>query len=182
LRISNNKTVTIEYAVHDEQRQFLDNSRDSGPLSYVHGKGKIVAGLEAGLEGRQAGDTFSVTLSPEHGYGERDESRLHEFTAAELSGLGELKVGMQLQAKDESGKRILTVSKIEDGKIILDENHPLSGKTVTFNVHVLSVRDATGEEIESGQAYDVSCNDDCSSCASNIQYDGSNCGCGCGHH
>ena len=182
MQISNDKTVTFEYAVHDDQGQVLDNSRDSGPLSYVHGKGKIVTGLEAALEGRHAGDTLSVMLSPDQGYGQRDESRLHEFPKEELAGLGELKVGMQLQAADETGKRILTVSKIEDGKVILDENHPLSGKTVTFNVHVLSVRDATEEEIESGQAYNVSCNDNCLSCASNVQHSGGDCGCGCDHH
>ena len=183
MQISKNRVVTFEYAVHDEQGQPIDNSRDSGPLSYVHGTGKIVPGLEFALEGKYSGDTFSITLPPGQGYGERDESRFHEFTGEELASLGEFKVGMQLQTEDDSGKRILTVSRIEDGKIILDENHPLAGKTVKFDVHVLAVRDATEEELETGQAYGVSCRDDCSACDTNMQEGwGGDCGCGCHNH
>ena len=183
MRISKDMFATFEYAVRDEQGELIDNSRDSGPLSYIHGKGRIVPGLESALEGKSAGDTFSVTVAPEQGYGERDDSRIHVFTREELAALGELKVGMQLQAGDESAKRILTVSQIQDDKIIMDENHPLAGKTISFDVHVLAVRDATVEELETGQAYDVVCRDDCTTCAMNLPGErGDDCGCGCHNH
>jgi len=183
VEISKNRVAIVEYAVRDEQGKLIDNSRDSGSLSYLHGRGKIAPGLELALEGKQQDDTFSVTVPPSQGFGERDEELLHEFTREELAGLGNLKVGMQLQANDSSSKRILTVSRIEGKKVILDENHPLAGKTVRFDVHVLAVRDATEEELQSGQAQDVSCHDDCSTCATNIQKDcGDDCGCGCHNH
>ena len=150
-------------------------------MRYLHGHNGIVPGLEAALEGKSVGDTLSVTLSPEEAYGERDDTRIHVFTKEELGGLGELSVGMQLQAEDSSHKRILTVSKIEDNKITLDENHPMAGKTVSFDVTVIDVRNATDEELGSGDFHSIHCTDDCGTCGLNTP---SGCGdsCGCDHH
>ncbi len=127
--IGNNKVVTLEYAVRDEQGQIIDDSRESGTMSYVHGRGKIIRGLEEALEGRASGDTFSVIVPPEMGFGERDASRVHEFARNQLAHLGDSRVGMKLRARDGSGGWPLTVSHVGEDKIVLDENHPLAGKT-----------------------------------------------------
>ncbi|MBM3132857.1 MAG: peptidylprolyl isomerase [Chloroflexi bacterium] len=183
MRITRGTVPTFEYAVTDDRGNLIDSSKSSGPLSYIHGRGTIVPGLELALEGRNEGDSFSVTVPPWQGYGERDESLIHVFTKQELTGLGEIKVGMQLQTQEGLKKRILTVSKIEGDEVILDENHPLAGKTVTFNVMVLAVRDATPEELEAGRAYNVVCREDCSTCSAHEHGDdGHDCGCGCDHH
>ena len=177
MQIAKNKVATFEYAVRDDHGQVIDNSRDSGPLSYIHGSGAIVPGLECALENRWPDDMFSVTVEPAQGYGEWDESLLHVFSREELAELGNLHVGMQLQAEDDSGTHLLRVHQIDAKSVTLDENHPLAGKTLTFDIHVLAVRDATEEELERGQAYDVACREDCHSCSSQVTPD-----CGCGHH
>lgn len=182
-RISKDKVATFDYNVKDEQGQLIDTSMESGPLSYIHGKGALVPGLEAALNGKSSSDNFSVTLPPEQGYGERDDSLIHIFTRKELSKLGDLKVGTQLQAQDSKGKRLLTISKIDGDNVTLDENHPLAGKTVTFDVAILSVRDATPEELDSGEAYSVACRADCQDgCQSHAIGENHGCGCGCDHH
>jgi len=182
MRIATGTVATFEYTVTDEQGNLIDTSRTSGPFSYVHGKGTIVPGLELAMEGRSAGESFSVTLPPPQAYGQRDENLVHILSRKDLARLGELKPGMRLQTPEGSGKRILTVSKIEGDRVILDENHPLAGKTVRFDISILAVRPATAEEMETGRAYNAACREDCSVCPAyrvGLDHD---CGCGCDHH
>ena len=184
MQVAENTVVTFEYTVADERGKLIESSRDGEPMCYLHGAGRIVPGLEMDMEGRSAGDTFSVTLAPNQAYGERDESDFHVFTREEMVGLGEFRLGMQLQAQDASeGMRILTVSRVEDDKITLDGNHPLAGQTVGFDVTILDVRNATEEEMGHGQY--VRCTDDCATCEldTSMGHD-HDCGCGdeCGHH
>ena len=186
MQISGNKIVTFDFTVMDEQGQLIESSKDTGSMSYLHGAGKIAAGLEKALEGRSSGDTFSVLLTPSQGFGERDDSLIHTFTKEELAGLGELKTGMQLQSKDDDGIRTLTITKIEDDKVILDENHPLAGKLVTFDVTVIDVRKATEDELGYEPSQSVRYADDCPTCGSSTSEYGNDhdCECGgdCGHH
>ncbi len=186
MQITGNKVVTFDFTVMDDQGRLIESSKDSGSMSYLHGDGRIAPGLEKALEGRAIGDTFSVLLTPSQGFGERDESLIHTFTTEELAGLGELETGMQLQSQDEEVIRTLTITKIEDDKVILDENHPLAGKTVTFDITILNIRSGTEEELGFDPAADVKCNDDCTSCnlhTPDTDHD-HDCGCGgdCAHH
>lgn len=63
--IEKNQVVLFHYSVSDEQGKVVENSRGGEPNAYLHGHGGIVRGLEEALEGREAGDTFSVTVTPE---------------------------------------------------------------------------------------------------------------------
>jgi len=183
MQIQDDAVVAFDYMALDEKGNLIESSKDQGPMHYLHGAGRIVPGLEAALDGKKPGDTLSVTLSPEEAYGMRDDTRIHVFSRNELSGLGEIKIGMQLQAEDDSGKRILTVSKIEGDEITLDENHPLAGKTISFDVSVTDVRPATDEELGYTENHDVQCTDNCSTCDLNVPSIGdTNCDCGCDHH
>ena len=184
MRISRNKLATFDYTVMDERGELIDTSLEFGPLSYVHGKGKLVPGLESALDGKSPSDSFSVTLAPAQGYGERNNNLVHVFTKKELSRLNNLNVGMQLQAHDSKGQRLMTVTKIEGDNVTLDENHPLAGKTITFDITVLDVHDATPDELYGEQAFTTSCHDSCQdSCQSHMHgTDNHGCGCGCDHH
>ena len=186
MHVAANKVVTFDFTVTDENGRVIENSKETGAMSYIHGDGRIAPGLERALEGRTVGDYFSVYLTPSNGFGEYDQSLVHTYTREELTELGELQIGMQVQASDENGKRILTITKIEDDRVILDENHPLAGRTVNFDVTIVGVRNATEEELGFDPSRDVKCTDDCSTCELNEQdteHD-HNCGCGgdCGHH
>ncbi len=183
MQIKDDTVVTFDYTVLNEKGDVIESSEDQGPMRYLHGEGKIVPGLETALDGKEPGDTFSITLPPEEAYGMRDDTRIHVFTRNELSGLGEINIGMQLQAEDDSGKKILTISKIEDDEITLDENHPLAGKTVSFDVTITDVRPPNDEELGHSENHDVRCTDNCGTCDLNVpSISDTNCGCGCDHH
>jgi len=77
MQIENNKIVTLHYTLKDNDSNVLDQSEDDS-FAYLHGAMNIIPGLEKALEGKTTGDKISVTVSPEEGYGVRDEQRLQE--------------------------------------------------------------------------------------------------------
>jgi FKBP-type peptidyl-prolyl cis-trans isomerase SlyD len=153
MRIAKDTVATIEYRLTDAAGTLLDSSAGRGPLSYVHGTGSLIPGLEAELEGKQGGDRLQVALPPEKGYGPRDESRVHSVSRDRLPPEPEPRVGMQLRAESPGGVQILTVIGVEEGRVRLDANHPLAGVTLHFDVTVIEVRGATPEELAHGHVH-----------------------------
>ncbi len=153
LKIEKNKVVSINYTLTDAQGQVLDTSEGREPLSYIHGQGNLIPGLEEALEGKGSGDTLNVTIPPEKGYGERDDSLMQEVPRSQFEFAGDLKEGMQFQAQGSGGIQIVTVVKVGDESVTVDGNHPLAGATLNFNVDVKEIRDATEEEISHGHVH-----------------------------
>ena len=155
MRISKDKIGVIEYTLTNAEGEVLDTSEGREPLAYLHGHGTIISGLEDALEGKTVGDTFRVSIPPAEAYGERDEELVQEvpLSAFEGSGMGDVEPGMQFQAKTEAGMRILTVVAVEGDTVHVDGNHELAGETLTFDVAVKEVRDASKDELKHGHAH-----------------------------
>ena len=153
MKIEDNKVVQIHYHLTDEKGNVLDSSQGRDPLSYIHGAGNIIIGLEKQLQGKVAGDKVNAVVSPAEGYGERDDSLVQVVPKIGFQGDEELKVGMQVQVGTQQGNAVATVAKIEGEDVTLDVNHPLAGVTLTFDVEVVEVRDATKEELEHGHVH-----------------------------
>jgi len=149
MQITSGKVVAIDYTLTDDKKQTLDTSEGGEPLTYLHGNDQIIFGLEKALNGKKAGDSFSVRIEPEEGYGVRDDSKLMTVPRSKVQGVPNLKEGMQLQA----GKQVVTVTKIAGDEITLDGNHPLAGEVLNFDVTVRDVRAATEEEIAHGHVH-----------------------------
>jgi FKBP-type peptidyl-prolyl cis-trans isomerase SlyD len=109
--------------------------------------------LEKALEGKQDGASLAVSLPPADGYGVRDEALVQRVPKRTLQGSGEIKKGMQFQARTGDGMRVFTVTAVVGDMITLDGNHPLADQTLHFNVEVLGVREATSEELEHGHVH-----------------------------
>lgn len=152
MNISEGKVATIDYTLSDETGAVIDESKDQGPLSYLHGFGNIVPGLEAALEGKTAGDSLSVDVAPGDAYGERDEE-LVQAIDRERFPEGNIQIGMRFHAHTPNGARLLTVLAVDEDEVTVDANHPLAGKRLSFDVKVVSVRDATQEELEHGHVH-----------------------------
>lgn len=124
----------------------------SKPLEYLHGSGRLIAGLEKALEGKTPGDRFSTVVPPAEAYGERDRALQQKVPTALFGSAARLKPGMRFQAWSEDGKHIetLIVTEVneEEQAVVLDANHPLAGMTLEFEVEVISVRDANEEKLE----------------------------------
>lgn len=153
MQVSKDKVVTINYTLTDEQGSVLDSSEGRDPLAYIHGSGSIIPGLESALEGKSAGDALAVSVSPQEGYGERDEALTHVVSKDMFNDVEDLEVGMRFQAQSDQGRQVFSVIKIEEDEVTVDANHPLAGMTLNFDVNVADIRDATSEELEHGHAH-----------------------------
>jgi FKBP-type peptidyl-prolyl cis-trans isomerase SlyD len=152
MQIAAQKAVTIGYTLKDDAGKVLDSSEGGEPLTYLHGTGDIVPGLEKALEGKQVGDAISVSLSPEEAYGHRDERQVRNIPLRKLPK-GKVEAGMQYEVTTEAGPMLALVTAVKGDYATIDANHPLAGMSLHFDVNVVAVRDATPEELEHGHVH-----------------------------
>lgn len=155
MQISTDKVVSFHYRLSEAGGEPFENSHDSHPVLYLHGHRGMLPGLEEALEGKQAGDNLSVTLSPEKAYGKRREGAQQRVARKHVLTKGKLKPGMVVQIRTDHGPQEATVIKMGLKNVDVDSNHPLAGKTLTFEVDIVDVRDATAEELAHGHAHGV---------------------------
>lgn len=153
MQISTGKVVSIDYTLTDDKQQILDSSEGGDPLTYLHGMGQLISGLEKELEGKGAGDSLKVRIAPADGYGVKDASKIAVVPKKSIQGVGELKAGMQLHTSGGHGEQVVTITKIEGDDVTIDGNHPLADTTLHFDVTVREVRDATDEEVAHGHVH-----------------------------
>lgn len=150
MKIAPNTVVTFEYELTDPEGRVLDSSRESGALTYVHGHGRIVPGLEAALFGYEAGDELKITVDPEGAYGWHDPERIEWLPKTALDPSGDVHVGARYESQTDKGIVIATVTAVDGPNARVDANHPLAGVELHFTVKLLSVRAATSGELEHG--------------------------------
>lgn len=148
--ISHKKAVYITYVISDLAGEMLE--RSDQPVGYLHGvQTRLHNKIEKALEGCKVGDSVEVLLEGDEGFGAHDPSLT--FTD-DLNNVPEefRRVGAEVEMMNESGEnKIFIVSGIEDGKLTVDGNHPFAGKTVNFRVNVVDIREATEDELKSGE-------------------------------
>ena len=155
MKIAPNTVVNFHYTLTDEEGLELESSRGGDPTAYLHGSNGIIKGLESALEERTAGETLAITLAPEDAYGLRQPDRVQRVPVKHLIFKGKLRPGMAVQLNTSKGRQSVTVSKAGRHSADVDTNHPLAGKVLNFDVEILSVRDATAEELSHGHAHGV---------------------------
>jgi FKBP-type peptidyl-prolyl cis-trans isomerase SlyD len=153
VEITADRVVTIHYTLKDDAGAVVDSSAGGEPLAYIQGHGNLVAGLEKALEGKADGNKLTVVVAPAEGYGVRDEALIQRVPKRALQGAGDLKKGMQFQARTEDGMRLFTVTAVIGDMVTLDGNHPLANQTLHFDVEIVGVREATSEELEHGHVH-----------------------------
>ena len=153
MEIAADRVVLIHYTLKDDNGAVIDTSAGAEPLAYIQGHGNLVAGLEKALEGKQDGDAVAVAVAPADGYGIRDAALVQRVPKRSMQGSGEIKKGMQFQARTDDGMRVFTVTAVTGDMVTLDGNHPLADKTLNFDVEIVSVREATTEELEHGHVH-----------------------------
>jgi FKBP-type peptidyl-prolyl cis-trans isomerase SlyD len=153
MTIAQDQVVSIHYTLKDDAGEVIDSSAHGEPLSYLHGHGNLIPGLERELTGRKAGDRLQVKIPPADGYGEYDRELVQRVPRRTLKGIPEVKVGMRLQAQTAEGTRVVTVTQLAGDMVTLDGNHPLAGKNLNFEVEVAAVRAATAEELAHGHVH-----------------------------
>lgn len=148
--------VEINYMLKNDQGELLDSSEQSGALTFMQGQGEIFPRLDAEIAGKQLGEVFDVVIAPEDAYGAYDESMVRAVPKSYFgSSVEEIQVGSVLQIEAQRDQPVMMKAvEINDDTIILDANHPMAGQALHFNVEILSVRDATPDELSRGSAHD----------------------------
>jgi FKBP-type peptidyl-prolyl cis-trans isomerase SlyD len=147
--IENGLVAGIYYTLTVDDGEVIDTNRGrgGGPLAVLVGCGNIVAGLEKACLGKRKGDRFAVDVPPEEGYGKHDERLLRRQPRESLPPELELAVGQRLRGRGPQGEaKYARVVALEGDEVVLDENHPLAGKTLHFDVEIVGVREATPDE------------------------------------
>ena len=152
MKIGAKKAVTFHYSLRDDEGTVLDSSAGGDPLTYLHGEGNIVPGLEKALEGKQAGDEVKVSVPPGEGYGERSDDNIRNVPRRKLPE-GKLQPGRRVRLETNQGPIAALVTAVKGDYVTVDANHPLAGMTLHFEVKVEAVRDATAEELEHGHVH-----------------------------
>jgi FKBP-type peptidyl-prolyl cis-trans isomerase SlyD len=153
MTIEEKKIVSFHYTLKNSEGEQVESSREREAMSYLHGSNNIIPGLEKAMQGKQAGDEFSVTVQPEEAYGTRTEANIQRIPLKRLGKMPRPAVGQVLGLQTEQGPVQVTVVKVGKFNIDVDANHPLSGQALTFDVEIVSVRDATEEETSHGHAH-----------------------------
>ena len=149
--IAADKHVELEYSLFDH---VSGDQLNDEPIrvDYVHGYQQVLPALEEGLIGLAAGQDRSVVAQPSEAFGAHDREGIFELEKDGLDGSGDLEVGEEFVASGPEGDVVMRVLEVRDETLLVDTNHPLAGKIVRFSVKVLSVRDATEEEIVEAQS------------------------------
>ncbi|HEU4669155.1 MAG TPA: peptidylprolyl isomerase [Dyella sp.] len=153
MQIAEHSVVSFHYTLTDDQGTVIDSSAGREPLTYLHGVGQIVPGLEKEMAGRAVGDQFKVDVAPEEGYGVRHAELEQQVPREAFQGVEDIQPGMQFQGRGPQGVINVTVTRVEDGVVHIDGNHPLAGQTLHFDVQVTDVREATDEERQHGHVH-----------------------------
>jgi FKBP-type peptidyl-prolyl cis-trans isomerase SlyD len=146
--VKDNIVVTLDYKLIVED-EMMESTEDGEPIKFIQGLGQIISGLENALYGLKIGDQKTVVIQPGDGYGEYDPESLQEAKKEEFSEEIPLDVGTFLDLEDDEGD-ILSAQIVvaEEDTVTLDFNHPLAGKTLTFEITLTDLRPATKEELD----------------------------------
>lgn len=153
MKLARDMVVTMHYTLTDDIGEILDSSAGGEPLTYLHGHGNIIPGLEKALEGAAVGHRSKVDVTAAEGYGEKNPDLVFEAPREHFPPEMELKEGARVYAEGPEGPISFSVVTLTEKGAVLDANHPLAGKRLHFDVEIVELRPATPEELTHGHPH-----------------------------
>jgi len=140
IRAAHNNTVTVKYTGKLADGTVFDASPEDRHLQFIIGREEVIKGFEAAVLDMYQGETKTVVIEPDQAYGKSNPALTEEVNRADLPADLELTEGGQLEVTQEDGSiLLLMINKVTDDTVILDANHPLAGKALTFVIELLDV-------------------------------------------
>ena len=180
MKVEQNKMVAVDYKLTVDG-QIADQSMPGQPLEFIFGTGMLLPKFEEAILGKEPGEKVSFTLAPADGYGELHPEAIVDLPKTIFMVDGKLAEdilfeGSQVPMADAQGNRMIgTIREVGEESVKMDFNHPMAGKTLNFEVEVISVRDVTPEDLQGGCSCGH-CGGDCEEgCGDHSE------GCDCGH-
>ena len=196
MKIADKTVVQMHYTLTSDEGTVIDSSEGREPLQYIQGAHMIVVGLEKAMAGHDVGDKFDVKVIPSEGYGEYNEEMTQEVPLDVFQGVDKVVEGMMFYAQTPAGPMPIRVKSVGEKTAVIDANHELAGKNLNFAIEVVSVREATEEELapkhhcccgSKGEGdHECKCGEEGHECECGGEGHKENCdgngGCGCPNH
>lgn len=141
------KVVDIKYTGTLADGSVFSQSDKDKPLEFLVGAGKIIPALEKGLIGMKVGDQKKLTIKAADAYGEYDTGALQEVPKERFPKDARLEAGERFVVQTPTGPYPVKIAEVKAKTVVVDFNHPLAGKDLTFDVQIMKIRDATKEEL-----------------------------------
>ncbi|MDY7025474.1 MAG: peptidylprolyl isomerase [Pseudomonadota bacterium] len=160
MKIEAQRVVSIHYRLSNGQGEVLDSSEGQEPMDFLFGANNIIPGLETALEGLEKGaELTGLKIEANDAYGEAHEALVQEVPRSAFQGVDSIEVGQRFHSQDQNGNpHVVVVKSVTEETVVIDGNHPLAGETLTFDVTVEDVREATQDEIEHSHVHSAGCN------------------------
>ncbi|MBC9252246.1 peptidylprolyl isomerase [Pseudomonas alcaligenes] len=141
-RIGPDKEVTLHFALKLANGDVVDSTFDKQPATFKVGDGNLLPGFEVALYGFKAGDKRSLQIEPENAFGQPNPQNVQVMPRAQFADM-ELSEGLLVIFNDAANAELPGVVKaFDDAQVTIDFNHPLAGKTLSFDVEIIEVRPA----------------------------------------
>ena len=137
--VKNGDTVSIHYIGTYADGTEFDRSRPGSPLRFKSGAGQVIPGFDKSVIGRECGDRFTVTIPAAEAYGEHQPQLLFPIPAERVPANIKPEIGLHLHVTTDQGELEVVVCEINEKNIILDANHPMAGKDLTFDIEILAI-------------------------------------------
>jgi len=135
--VKEGNTVKVHYTGKFEDDKVFDTSKEREPISFKVGAGMMIPGFENGVVGLAEGESKTLKITPEEGYGQRNNDLINEIPLEKLPE-GVVK-GALLQAQTEQGPMNVVVSEVKETTAMIDANHPLAGKNLVFDIELVEI-------------------------------------------
>lgn len=147
MKIADKTVVQMHYTLTSDEGKVIDSSEGREPLQYIQGAHMIVVGLEKAMVSHEVGDKFDVKVIPSEGYGEYNEEMTQEVPLDVFQGVDKVVEGMMFYAQTPAGPMPIRVKSVSEKTAVIDANHELAGQNLNFAIEVVSVREATEEDL-----------------------------------
>lgn len=142
-KINMHSLILMHYSITLSNGSVIESSFDNDPVEITMGNGDLTEGMELSLFGLEEGDSQTLTLTPEQGFGVRDENNIHLMPTTDFPDNLPAEPGLSFSFETSDGREIPgTVVRLKDDMVEIDFNHPLAGHEIVFSVDILSVNNA----------------------------------------
>lgn len=157
MTIQPNSVVALTYDLYTKENGeevFVEKADEQNPLVFLYAVGMMLPKFEENLEGLSAGDAYDFHLAAEDAYGAKDENAVTELPLDMFGEMERPEIGSILPLQDNEGNQFRAkVKSVSDAAVTVDLNHPMAGQDLHFIGKILSVREATAEELDHGHAH-----------------------------
>ena len=152
VKVEKDKVIILSYSIYDKNGKLLEARTSENPVEFLVGHGQILKALEKNLIGHTEGFKGDFYFQADEAHGLYKKDLVVTMPRSQFPSEVEIKKGMKFESHGPDGRPIaLHVLDIEGGNVLVDGNHPLAGEDLRFDVSVISVREASEEEVRRGQ-------------------------------